>query len=337
MSVGAPGAPVAVAVARWLRECLTSDQPVIVACSGGADSLALALAVRAVAGDRRFGAATVDHGLQRGSAARAVHTAGLLTRIGYRDVAVLTVTVDGPGGMEAAARRARYAALQDHAVAVCPAGPPAAVLLAHTVDDQAETVLLGLARGSGPRSIAGMRPWRPPWGRPLLTVTRADTEDACRESGLQPWQDPHNADPAFTRVRLRREVLPLLDEVLGGGVRSALVRTASLMRHDLDALDEIAAGVLAVASGPDRTLDVNALSGQPAAILGRVLRSWATQGGAGQLTFDHLTRMITQLTDPGGPAQVRIPGGLDVVRTGNTLRLRRIHPRLDERTPLEDD
>ena len=310
----------------WLAEHLSTGQPVVVACSGGADSLALAVAVRTAAGDRPIRAATVDHGLQNGSAARAVDTARLLAGLGYSEVAVLPVTVDGPGGVEAAARRARYSALRAYAVRVSTVGIPAAVLLAHTADDQAETVLLGLARGSGPRSIAGMRPWRPPWGRPLLTVSRADTESACRVAGLQPWQDPHNADPAFTRVRLRREVLPLLDEVLGGGVRSALARTASLMRDDLDALDVIAAAALRAAVRQDGTLDVDALSGQPPAVLGRVLRAWAAGGGAGPLTFDHLTRMITQLTDPQGAAQVRVPGGLDVVRTGNSLRLRHIGP-----------
>ncbi|HYN72135.1 MAG TPA: tRNA lysidine(34) synthetase TilS [Nakamurella sp.] len=314
------------AVRVWLAGHVSTDQPVVVACSGGADSLALAVAVLAVAGDRPVRAATVDHGLQNGSAERAADTARLLTRLGYSEVAVLPVTVEGPGGVEAAARRARYTALRAHAVSVSRVGLQAAVLLAHTLDDQAETVLLGLARGSGPRSIAGMRPWRPPWGRPLLTVTRADTERACRVAGLQPWEDPHNADPAFTRVRLRREVLPLLEEVLGGGVRAALARTASLMRDDLDALDEIAAAALDSAVRHDRTLDVAALSGQPAAVLGRVLRGWAARGGAGPLTFDHLTRMITQLTDPQGPAQVRVPGGLDVVRTGNSLRLRHIGP-----------
>ena len=312
----------------WLAGHLSAGQPVVVACSGGADSLALAVAVLTAAGDRPVGAATVDHGLQRRSAERAADAARLLTGIGYSDVAVLTVTVDGPGGMEAAARRARYTALRAHAGAVSTADLPAAVLLAHTADDQAETVLLGLARGSGPRSIAGMRPWRPPWGRPLLTVTRADTEDACRAAGLQPWEDPHNADPAFTRVRLRREVLPLLDEVLGGGVRAALARTASLMREDLDALDEIAAAALDAAVRPDRTVDVDALSGQPVAVLGRVLREWAARGGAGPLTFDHLTRMITQLTDPRGPAQVRLPGDVDVVRAGNSLRLMPVRPKL---------
>jgi len=310
---------------------------VLVACSGGADSLALAVAVLGEAGDRPIGAATVDHGLQAGSAQRAADTAEVLAGIGYRDVAVLRVTVDGPGGMEAAARRARYAALRSHAGAAptstSTVNGATAVLLAHTADDQAETVLLGLARGSGPRSIAGMRPWRPPWGRPLLTVTRTDTEDACQAAGLQPWQDPHNADPAFTRVRLRREVLPLLDDVLGGGVRAALARTASLMRDDLDALDAIAAGVLRAALRTDRTLDVDALAGQPVAILGRVLRDWAAAGGAGPLTFDHLSRMVTQLTDAVGPAQVRVPGGLDVTRTGRTLRIGRVRPESVVPTP----
>ena len=334
MSADSQRSPVTSAVQAWLAEYVSADQPVVVACSGGADSLALAVAVLAEATDRPVSAATVDHGLQSGSAERAADTARLLAGLGYSEVTVLPVTVDGPGGVEAAARRARYTALRAHAVSVSRVGLQAAVLLGHTLDDQAETVLLGLARGSGPRSIAGMRPWRPPWGRPLLTVTRADTERACRVAGLQPWEDPHNTDPAFTRVRLRREVLPLLDAVLGGGVSAALARTASMMRDDLDALDEIAAAALDAAVRHDGRLDVDALSGQPTAVLGRVLRAWAADGGAGPLTFDHLSRMITQLTDPRGPAQVRIPGGLDVVRIGNSLRLKHIRPEPVDPHPL---
>ena len=115
------------------------------------------------------------------------------------------------------------------------------MLLAHTLDDQAETVLLGLGRGSGPRSIAGMRPYDPPWCRPLLGVRRAVTHGACAELGLTPWHDPHNADPRFTRVRLRTEVLPLLEDVLGGGVAEALARTAAALREDAEVLDDLAA------------------------------------------------------------------------------------------------
>ncbi len=155
--------PVRRACATWLA-AHAPEGPLIVACSGGADSLALALAVREVAAGRSVVGATVDHGLQPGSADRARGTADLLHRLGCADTRVLTVTVRGEGGLEAAARRARYVALAALARSLGPAEVP--VLLGHTADDQAETVLLGLGRGSGPRSIAGMRPWRPPWGGP---------------------------------------------------------------------------------------------------------------------------------------------------------------------------
>jgi len=316
--------PVGAAVRAWLAAYLSPVDPVVVACSGGADSLALATAVAACGDGRALVGATVDHGLQPGSAARAAATADLLAGIGFARTAVLTVDVSGPGGMEAAARRTRYAALRRLADSLAAPGRTCAVLLAHTADDQAETVLLGLARGSGPRSIAGMRAWRPPWGRPLLGVGRADTEATCRAAGLKPWQDPHNDDPTFTRVRLRHEVLPLLDAVLGGGVRPALARTATLMAQDLDALDEIAGSVLIQLAGADGSLDIPALARQPVAIIGRVLRAWAIAAGAGRLTFDHLGRMIAQVTDRRGPSQVRISGGFDVVRVRELLELRRV-------------
>lgn len=293
----------------------------IVGCSGGADSLALVVALRAVAPDRPLIGATVDHGLQAGSADRARSTADLLRRVGCADVEVLTVTVGRVGGLEAAARHARYAALGE--LSSRRAGVP--VLLGHTQDDQAETVLLGLARGSGPRSIAGMRAWRPPWGRPLLPVTRAETEATCADAGLEPWRDPHNADRAFTRVRLRTEVLPLLEDVLGGGVRAALARTADLLSDDLDALDRIAEDALAGARTGD-ALDRAALAGRPAAVRRRVLRRWLASVGAGALTHDHLVRLDAQLVDRHGPAQVRLPGGLDVWRRGGTLRAERRPP-----------
>jgi tRNA(Ile)-lysidine synthase len=302
--------------------------PLIVACSGGTDSLALAEAtsdvVAQAAMDRRLlVGATVDHQLQSGSADRAVATANQLAGIGYQQVELLTVAVAGAGGPEAAARRARYTALRQLAEEVGTADQPAAVLLAHTADDQAETVLLGLARGSGPRSIAGMRPWRSPWGRPLLGVNRSETAETCRAAGLLPWQDPHNIDPAFTRVRLRREVLPLLDEVVHGGVRAALGRTAILLTQDLDALDEIAEGVLEQVVRADGTLDAATLSTQPAAVVGRVLRSWAAAGGVGPLSYEHLHRMVAQVTGARAPAQVRVPGGFDVLLDdGAVLRMR---------------
>ena len=147
------------------------------------------------------------------------------------------VRVGAAGGPEAAARAARYRALAD------AAGDGTAVLLGHTLDDQAETVLLGLGRGSGPRSIAGMRPVDGRWLRPLLGVRRETTRAACTAEQLAYRDDPHNADPRFTRVRLRREVLPLLEDTLQGGVAAALARTAELLRDDLDALDDLAAAL----------------------------------------------------------------------------------------------
>src|SRR5690349_17264266 len=215
--------------------------PLVVGCSGGADSLALTLAAAALRGDDVL-AVVVDHRLQEGSVERADATVALLAE---RGIAARTYAVDvtGPGGVEAAARRARRAAL-------CTARPhpDSPILLGHTLDDQAETVLLGLGRGSGARSLAGMRPWDPPWLRPLLGLRRATTRAAC--AGLDVWDDPHNTDPRFTRVRLRHEVLPLLEDVLAGGVAEALARTAEQLREDVDALDAVAAQRLAGARAP---------------------------------------------------------------------------------------
>jgi tRNA(Ile)-lysidine synthase len=222
--------------------------PLVVGCSGGADSLALTLAAAAVRGAGEVQAAVVDHRLQDGSAQRAAATVALLAERGIT-ARVHAVDVTGPGGMEAAARRARQAAL--HAARPDPDSP---ILLGHTLDDQAESVLLGLGRGSGARSLAGMRGWDPPWLRPLLSVRRATTRDACAALGLPVWDDPHNVDPRFTRVRLRHEVLPLLDEVLAGGLAEALARTAAQLREDTDALDAVAARLLADALRPTHTV-----------------------------------------------------------------------------------
>jgi tRNA(Ile)-lysidine synthase len=192
-------------------------------------------------------AAVVDHGLQDGSAGVAAGVAARLSAMGAR-VRVHRIEVRGPGGTEAAARTARYAALR--AARPHPAAP---VLLGHTLDDQAETVLLGLGRGSGARSMAGMRAWDEPWLRPLLDVRRTATRAACAAQDLPVWDDPHNADTRFTRVRLRHEVLPLLEDVLAGGVAGALARTATQLREDDEALTAVADDLLArAATGGDR-------------------------------------------------------------------------------------
>jgi len=307
------------AVHRFLA-AHSGGSEVAVACSGGADSLALAAAAvhccQGVHGGEGVHGLVVDHGLQPGSAQVAAVAASALRSLGCTTVTVLPATVDGPGGPEAAARRARYAALRS----VAPAG--ALVLLGHTRDDQAETVLLGLGRGSGPRSIAGMREHDPPWGRPLLDVPRSVTVAACAAQGLRPWCDPHNADPRFRRIRLRTDVLPLLEDVLAGGVAGALARTAAQLREDLDVLDALAAALLASAH-QDGALDVTTLAGHPAAVRRRVLREWLLTGDVAELTDAHLRAADDLVGRWRGQGEVALPGGFVVARTHGRLHLDR--------------
>lgn len=302
------------AVRRFLAEYVTGGE-VAVACSGGPDSLALAAAsiyCGARAGVDVHGL-VVDHGLQPESDRVAGATAESLRAMGATTVTVREVTVDGAGGPEAAARSARYAALRSAA----PVG--ALVLLGHTRDDQAETVLLGLGRGSGPRSIAGMRECDPPWGRPLLTVPRATTVAACTALGLTPWSDPHNRDPRFRRVRLRSEVLPLLEDVLAGGVAAALARTAAQLREDLDVLDEAADALLASAHCQDATVDVTALAPASAALRRRALRSWLHSAGVSDLSDAQLRAADGLIGRWRGQGPVALPGDFAVRRAHGRL------------------
>ncbi|AZI59616.1 tRNA lysidine(34) synthetase TilS [Nakamurella antarctica] len=311
------------AVGRWLDTHLAPGKKVTVACSGGADSLALAAATMAEAPRQGYpvAAVIVDHQLQHGSAARSEQTAAVLREMGYIDVKVATVRVTRDGGMEAAARRARYDALH-------PLAAGGAILLGHTLDDQAETVLLGLGRGSGARSISGMQAFTKPYGRPLLGLRRIDTEAACAEMDREPWQDPHNVDPAFTRVRLRREVLPLLEEVLGGGVAQALARTADQLREDAQVLDALAVAALQKSVRPTakgaNALDVAQVAEQPVALRRRVLRLWLHMAGVTGITSDHLLRLDrTLMTPQATTSSVRLPGHLDAVAVAGKLEL---HP-----------
>ncbi|WP_446224030.1 tRNA lysidine(34) synthetase TilS [Nocardia sp. IBHARD005] len=236
-----PETAAVLAVRRGVREWVAGQGgpgPVVVGVSGGADSLALVAA--AVVEADQVTAVVVDHQLQDGSAEVAERAAAQARALGCVAAMVVPVEVGRAGGVEAAARAARYSALES-----VREGRP--VLLGHTLDDQAETVLLGLARGSGGRSIQGMVAWNSPWGRPLLGVRRAQTVRMCADLGIEPWDDPHNADPGYTRVRVRTEVLPLLEDVLGGGVAQALVRTAEQLRADGSVLDAYADELLRAA------------------------------------------------------------------------------------------
>lgn len=323
-------AEVRAAVRRALDEieCPTWT-PLLVACSGGADSTALAAAAAYLSGaaggaGRPVFGAVVDHGLQPGSEERAEETAALLEGLGV-PTQVLRVEVTGPGGMEAAARRARYAAL----LAARPT-PESPVLLGHTLDDQAETVLLGLGRGSGARSMAGMARYDAPWLRPLLGVRRATTRAACAAQGLPVWDDPHNVDTRFTRVRLRHEVLPLLEDVLAGGVAGALARTAAQLAEDLAALDEMAAEARAAVElqpGSDRRtghseLDAKALAGYPVAVRRRVLRAWLLDGGVRELSDGRLRAADDLVGRWRGQGGLALQGASELARVHGRLVLR---------------
>jgi tRNA(Ile)-lysidine synthase len=321
--VGGALPPPVAAVRNAVRASLAALGPgdlVLAACSGGQDSLALAAALAFVAprAGLRAGAVTVDHGLQEGSAERAAAVAATLRGLDLDPVRVVTVTVDGPGGPEAAARAARYAALEK---AAADRGA-AAVLLGHTLDDQAETVLLGLARGSGPRSLAGMPPRRGIFLRPLLGVRRPVTAAACAALGLSAWSDPHNGDRRFARVRVRLDALPALEAALGPGVAEALARTAGQLRDDAEVLEQIAATERERADSP---LPAASLAGLTRAVRTRMLRSAALAAGcpAGALTAAHVARMEELVTDWHGQRGVDLPGGVRAARRSDGILFER--------------
>lgn len=314
------------AVRRALRTIRPGAGPplVLVACSGGADSLALAAATAFVAPRLgwRAGLVTVDHGLQPGSRHRAEAVAAWAREAGLVPVEVLPVTVAGrPGGPEAAAREARYEALRAAAARL----GATAVVLGHTRHDQAETVLLALARGAGPRGLAGMPACRDvdgvAWLRPLLEVGRDRTEAACAALGLHPWQDPHNTDPAYARSRVRATALPALVGALGERVVDNLARTAALVAADNAVLDQLATEALAAARDADDTLTVKALLALPGAVRARVLHAWARELGAGgsALSHRHVAALDALVTDWHGQGPTQLPGGVTVTRRADRL------------------
>jgi tRNA(Ile)-lysidine synthase len=313
--------PALAAVRGAVRRALADagDQPVLVACSGGADSLALLAATVFEARDLpcRVIGVTVDHGLQPGSAERADALVAGMVRLGVDETVAVRVTVEASGqGPEAAAREARYAVLEE----VAERFGSSVVLLGHTLDDQAETVLLGLTRGSGGRSLAGMRPAFDRFQRPLLGVTRAQTEAACRAMGLEWWTDPHNSDPAYTRARVRTVVMPVLERELGPGVAETLARTAPQLRADVELLDAQAAAAydeLVV----DDELPADRLATLPDALRLRVLRLGALRAGAipSDLAHGHLLAVDDLVRRWRGQLGVDLPGRLRAVRREGRL------------------
>ncbi len=306
-----------------VRGALPAGGLVLVGLSGGADSLALAAGCAFEAGRAgiRAGAVIVDHALQAGSADVAATAAEQATILGLTPVLVLRVTVEHEAagdGPEAAARTARYAAF-DTALAETGASH---ILLGHTLDDQAETVLLGLARGSGPTSLQGMAAASGPYLRPLLGLRRSVTRQFCADAGLAPWQDPHNLEPRFTRVRVRETVLPLLERELGPGVAEALARTAEQLREDSATLDALARGISNELGEPagDGThrVSVAVLAASPPALRQRSIRFFAEREYGVSLGRVHTLAVARLVTHWHGQKALDLPG-IRVVRQDGWL------------------
>ncbi|WP_406829473.1 tRNA lysidine(34) synthetase TilS [Pedococcus sp. KACC 23699] len=341
-------AAVRLAVRAALAECDPGDL-VLVACSGGADSLALAAAVAFEAPKLavRAGAFVVDHGLAADSAAVARQAGAQCDALGLAPIGWAMVIVEaGSDGLESAARDARYRALEVAATRY----RARFVLLGHTRDDQAEQVLLGLTRGSGARSLAGMARARGRYRRPLLAVSREQTRASCTAEGLTWWDDPMNADPAFTRVRARR-ALADLERDLGPGVTAALARSADQLRDDADHLDRLAAEALTTLLPPVTSpvdvdtpgdpgvftstgrsggrsagrveVAVEELAALPRAVRTRVWRSLAIAAGAppGQVSTRHTEACDALLTSWHGQGPVSLPGPLLATRAGGRVSI----------------
>ncbi|GEK81130.1 tRNA lysidine(34) synthetase TilS [Agrococcus baldri] len=314
--------PAVADVRRAVREA-TADVPegslLLVALSGGPDSLALAAATafEAERAGQRAGAVIVDHGLQPGSAEIAERAAEQARELGLDPVRVIPVQVSVDGSPEAAARQARYAALLQARKEL----GAVAVLLGHTLDDQAETVLIGLARGSGAESLWGMHQRIGFLRRPLLQVRRATTHQACADAGIEPWRDPHNDDDRFLRVRVRHQVLPMLDEVLGGGVALALTRTADALREDAEALAHFAQeqilDLVEHAEG-GLSLDAGALAANPPALRQRIIRLAVQSEFHTALSRQQTLEVSRLVTDWHGQGPIHLPG-IRVTREGRRL------------------
>jgi len=308
---------------RTRLENFEAGDTVLVAVSGGADSLALAhsLSIEAKEFVITVIGVTVDHQLQEQSGTQAEKVKEQLKNLGL-DCIIRKVNVDLQNGLEASARKARYEALQE----VANEQRAVAVFLGHTRDDQAETVLLGLARGSGTRSLSGMAHHNGLYVRPLLEITRVQNENYCEEMKLQYWNDPHNDNPDFSRVRVRNEALPVLEKSIGPGIAEALARSAHLLRDDADALDhwakreEIHLDLL--------DLDCAHLESLPRAIRTRVIRAaiYAAGAPAGMVTLEHVSAVEALISAWSGQGALNLPGGVKVERISGRLSLSQHRP-----------
>ena len=311
---------------RAARNALAHFEPgdrILLAVSGGADSLLLAAATNLEASKVgiQLHALVVDHQLQNGSGDVAASAQKKLIELGIIEAKVAQVLVSnnsGNGGMEAAARSARYKALDDEADRI----GAVAIFLGHTEDDLAETVLLGLARGSGTRSLSGMAFHVGRYVRPFLELTRAQVLAACKESGIEFWSDPQNEDSSFARVRVRNEILPRMEKEIGPGISKALARTSRILREDADALDLIAGDLFATLVDPTQ-IPIELISELPSAVRKRVIKRAIEAMGAPTLTAEQIQEVDALIGAWKGQGAVALAGGITVRRDSGRLTLSR--------------
>lgn len=316
------------------QDMFPAGETVVVGCSGGPDSMCLLHALHRLRRLFRIRLAVFhfDHRLRPGSDRDAAYVSRQAGRLGlpYRGAEASDRPQRG-ASVEAWARLARYAALTQ-AAGELDAGR---VALGHTVDDQAETVLLGLARGGGLDAVAGMPPVTsiPPLGvtgvRPLIETTGEETRAFCRALRLRPRSDPTNRDPRFLRNRIRLEVLPVLEAALGRNLRATLARTAELVRGDaefLDALASEAAARTTVVGDDEVRLDADRLSALPRPLGARVVRAalrvaaamggeWEPEAGSA-----HVLGLL-DLASGGTGRRLDLPGDLMAERVKGYVRI----------------
>ena len=309
---------------RVVRNALAHFEPgdrILLAVSGGADSLLLAAATNLEASKVgiQLSALVVDHQLQNGSGEVALSAQKKLIELGITEAKISQVEVIGNvgnGGMEAAARRARYEALDTEADRI----GAVAIFLGHTEDDLAETVLLGLARGSGTRSLSGMAFHVGRYVRPFLELTRAQVLTACKESGIEFWSDPQNEELSFARVRVRNEILPKMEKEIGPGISKALARTSRILREDADALDLIAGDIFASLADPAQ-IPIELISELPIAVRKRVIKRAIEAIGAPTLTAEQILEVEALVGAWKGQGAVALAGGITARRDSGRLTL----------------
>ena len=309
-------------VRHALRQALVAHtktgQKLLVAVSGGADSLALAAATEFEAKklNLKIAAAVIDHSLQPNSDKVAKQAAKMLSEIGFEEIIIKKVSVGKKGGPEAAAREARYKALEELRLKT----KSHFIVLGHTASDQAETVLLGLVRGSGAKSLSGMATRTGYLLRPLLAIERKTTEEFCKDSGLKFWSDPQNKDPKYLRVLIRKTILPFLEKQLGGSVAKSLIRTSDQLREDGQYLDSEAIKKyrnIAKVSGASVSFDALTLAKLPPAILNRVIKI-ALDGFDKESSRTHVLAVADLVLDWHGQKPLTLPG-VRVGRKANTI------------------